>query len=89
MRPEQIDPHRAIELGRAQNVDAVLIGTIIEAAAEESTSSAYALSILRQSCGLDIHSAKASVMFQAVVYVVATGVRVGNMRVPPILVEKI
>jgi len=34
MRPEQIDPHRAIELGRAQNVDAVLIGTIIEAAAD-------------------------------------------------------
>jgi hypothetical protein len=81
LRADQIDSAKALEIGRSQNTDYVLLGTILQAGVQESTKGGFSPSILRQSAGVNVRTAKASVILQAVVFKTKTGERAANLRV--------
>ena len=76
-----IDADKAVELGRAQHVDLVFVGTVLEAKTEQSNKRGWLPSIKGQSAALDVHHMKATVVLQGELYDVATGERLFSSRV--------
>jgi curli biogenesis system outer membrane secretion channel CsgG len=68
-----IDVEKALELGRANGVDFVLIGTILEADVEESDSSIGGISFSKGSVGTSLRKVKATISIQGDLLAVADG----------------
>lgn len=68
-----VDVEKALELGRAGEVDFVLIGTILEAEAEESDASLGGISLKKASVGTSLRKVKATISIQGDLLSVADG----------------
>lgn len=79
--PEDVDSDKAVEIGRSHKVDAVLVGTVLEASSEESDKSTSGPSIGGISLGGSAHSVKALVTLQGDVYNTTTGKQIDSIRV--------
>jgi len=80
-RPEQLDSAKIITLGKDAGVDIVVMGTLLEAHAEESAQNGMSHSIFGQTFSGGLHSWKAAVTLQADIYSVATGQKLDSLRV--------
>jgi len=80
-KPDQLDPEKAIALGREQHVDLVFMGTVLEAKTAESNKSGWMPSIKGQQANLNVHRVKAIVTLQGDLYDVANGQRIFSDRV--------
>jgi outer membrane protein OmpA-like peptidoglycan-associated protein len=78
--PNGLDPAKAVAIGQAQNVDVVLIGTIVEADSQQSSSSANLPSFGGISLGGNKTSVKATVTLQADLYSTSTGQKIGSFQ---------
>jgi curli biogenesis system outer membrane secretion channel CsgG len=78
--PGLIDVEKALELGRANQVDFVLIGTILEAEAEESDSSIGGISLSKASVGSTLRKVKATITIQGDLLSVADGTLVQSFE---------
>ncbi|MCU1384406.1 MAG: hypothetical protein JWL71_3103 [Acidobacteria bacterium] len=76
-----IGADKAVELGRAQHLDLVFVGTVLEAKTEQSNKRGWLPSIKGQSASLDVHRMKGTVVLQGELYDVATGERLFSTRV--------
>jgi hypothetical protein len=81
VKAEEMDEVKAIETGRAQKVDIVLLGTILEARAEESNRSGWTPTVLRQTGAVNLKTVKAVVTLQVSVLGVASGERLTSLRI--------
>jgi len=79
---EDLDGEKAVALGKAAKVDAVLLGTVIEAKSEESDKTGWLPSIVGQSASVSLRSVKADVTLQGDLYNVSTGERAASLRIP-------
>lgn len=68
-----IDIEKALELGRANQVDFVLIGTVLEAEVEESESSVGGIPLSKVSAGSSLRKVKATITIQGDLLSVADG----------------
>jgi len=75
-----IDVEKALELGRANGVDFVLIGTILDASAEESDSSLGGLSLRKGTVGTSVRKVKATISIQGDLLAVADGALVQSFE---------
>jgi hypothetical protein len=71
-----LDGERAVAIGRAQRVDLVFVGTVLEAKSDESNKSGWVPRIKGQSANVRLHRVKASVTLQGELYDVRTGGRI-------------
>jgi hypothetical protein len=78
---DDLDPERAMALGREQHVDLVFVGTVLEARTEESNKSGWIPSIKGQSANVTVRRVKATVTLQGELYDVAKGRRIFSVRV--------
>jgi OOP family OmpA-OmpF porin len=78
--PNSLDPAKAIAIGQARGVDVVVIGTIIEADSQQSSSSANLPSFGGISLGGNKQSVKATVILQADLYSTSTGQKIDSLR---------
>lgn len=76
-----IDVEAALALGRANGVDFVLIGTILEADVEESDSSIGGISLSKASVGSSLRKVKATITIQGDLLSVADGALVQSFEV--------
>jgi hypothetical protein len=81
VRPQSLDGPRAVALGRAEEVDYVLLGTILEASAERRQQGGRLPRIRGQSANAQVRAVSASVSIQVELYSVATGERIRIFRV--------
>jgi hypothetical protein len=79
--PEDVDGEKAVEIGKAQKVDTILVGTILEANSEESEKGAHGPTVFGQSVGGSARSVKATVTLQGDLYDVTTGKIIESIRV--------
>lgn len=79
--PSSIDGAKAVQLGQAQNVDAVLLGTVIEASSEQSGKGLGGVSFGGFSLGNSKHTVKATVTLQGDLYDVKTGRQIDSIRI--------
>ena len=79
LSPNGLDPGKAIAIGRAQGVDVVLIGTIIEADSQQSSSSTSLPSFGGISLGGSKQTTKATVILQADLYNTSNGQKIGSI----------
>lgn len=77
---EDLDADKAIALGRAQHVDLVFVGTVLEARSEESNKSGWIPAIKGQSGNVHIRRIKATVTLQGELYDVAGAQRIFSVR---------
>lgn len=80
-KPNELDPEKAIALGREQHLDLVFMGTVLEAKTAESNKSGWIPSIKGQQANLNVHRVKATVTLQGDLYDVANGQRIFSDRV--------
>jgi len=80
LRPDQLDSGKILQLGRENQVDLILLGTVLEAQTEQSSHSGSGPSIFGQSVGGGLHSTKATVTLQADIYDVSLGKKVDSLR---------
>ncbi len=80
-RPEQLDSEKILALGKSAGVDIVVMGTLLEAHAEESAQNGMSRSIFGQTFSGGLHAWKAAVTLQADIYDVATGKKLDSLRV--------
>jgi outer membrane protein OmpA-like peptidoglycan-associated protein len=78
--PNNLDPAKAVAIGQARGVDVVLIGTIIEADSQQSSSSANLPSFGGISLGGNKQSVKATVTLQADLYSTSTGQKIDSFQ---------
>ena len=78
--PNSLDHAKAIAIGQARGVDVVVIGTIIEADSQQSSSSANLPSFGGISLGGNKQSVKATVILQADLYSTSTGQKIDSLR---------
>ncbi len=78
--PEDVTPMQAVEIGRAQGVDAVLLGTVLEASAKQSSQQSGNFSIGGFSVGGSVHSVKADVTLQGSLYDVTSGQKIDDFQ---------
>lgn len=78
---DSMDAERAVALGKAQGVDLVFVGTVLEAKTGQSNKRAWLPTVKGQSGSLDVHSVKATVVLQGELYDVASGERLFSERV--------
>ncbi len=76
-----IDAANAVAIGRAQNVDVVLVGAVLEASSEESSKSAGGSGFGGFHLGGAVHSIKATVTLRGDLYSTATGKQIDSIRV--------
>lgn len=76
-----LDGEQAVALARAQGLDQVFLGTVLEARSEESNRSGWIPSIKGQSASVRLRRVKATVTLQGELYDVATGARIFSVRV--------
>jgi OmpA-OmpF porin, OOP family len=79
--PSSIDAGKAVQLGKSQNVDVVMIGTVIEASSESSSSSLGGVSLGGFGLGGSKHTLKAAITLQGDLYDVTTGKRIDSIRI--------
>ena len=80
-RADELDGEKAVALGRAQRVDLVFMGTVLEARSQESNKSGRLPFIKGQSGSISIRRVTATVTLQGELYDVATGQRLFSVRV--------
>lgn len=80
MSAEEIDPEKAIELGKERRVDVVIVGTVLEASSEESERNVSGPSLFGQSAGVASHSVKAVVTIQGDVFNIVNGKKIDSFR---------
>ena len=80
LSPNSLDPAKAVAIGQARGVDVVVIGTIIEADSQQSSSSANLPSFGGISLGGSKTSVKATVTLQADLYSTSTGQKIDSFR---------
>jgi hypothetical protein len=80
-KSDELDPEKAVALGREQHVDLVFMGTVLEAKTAESNKSGWMPSIKGQQANLNVHRVKATVTLQGDLYDVSTGKRIFSDRV--------
>jgi hypothetical protein len=80
-KSNELDPQKAIALGRDQHVDLVFMGTVLEARTEESNKSGWIPSIKGQQGNVTVRRVKATVTLQGELYDVANGQRLLSTRV--------
>ena len=78
--PNTLDPAKAVAIGQAQGVDVVLVGTIVEADSQQSSSSANLPSFGGISLGGHKTSVKATVTLQADLYSTSNGQKIDSIR---------
>ncbi len=78
--PNSLDQDKAVAMGRAQNVDVVILGTILEATSESSNSSTRTPSIGGFSLGGNKQSTKATVTLQADLFSTTSGQKIDSIR---------
>jgi outer membrane protein OmpA-like peptidoglycan-associated protein len=78
--PNNLDSDKAIAMGRAQNVDVVIIGTVLEANSDQSTASTRGPSIGGFSLGGNKQTIKATVTLQADLFSTSTGQKIDSIR---------
>lgn len=78
---DSLDGEKAVELGKKNGVDVVVLGTVLEAKAEESNKGGWIPRVAGQSGSINIRSIKARVTLQAEVYSVATGAKLNSLRI--------
>jgi hypothetical protein len=78
---EDIDSAKAVELARAGKVDAVIVGTVLQASSEESNNNFSGPSVFGQSLGGSKHSQKSVVALQADLYDTTSGKKIESIRV--------
>ncbi|HUI64698.1 MAG TPA: CsgG/HfaB family protein [Bacteroidota bacterium] len=78
--PSSVDVEKAVDLGKKNGVDYVVIGTILEAEASSSSSGIGGVSILGQSVGSNLRTVTATVTIQADLISVAKGTLVESFR---------
>ena len=81
LNPSNVDAAKAVTIGQAQNVDVVVVGTVLEAHAESSSSSASTPSFRGFSLGGHKETMKATVTLQADLYSTSTGQKIDSIRV--------
>jgi hypothetical protein len=79
-RPDQLDSQAIVALGRDNHVDLILLGTVLDAHADDASHSGSGPSIFGQSIGAGLHSTKAEVTLQADLYDVASGKKLQSLR---------
>ena len=75
-----VDLEKAMELGKKNGVDYVVIGTILEAEANSSSSGVGGISVLGQSLGSSLRTVTASVTIQGDLISVTTGKLIESFR---------
>ena len=78
--PNNLDAQQALTFGRAQGVDVVVVGTVIEATSSQSSGSSSLPSFGGFSVGGGKQSIKAQVTLQADLYSTATGQKIDSIR---------
>jgi hypothetical protein len=78
--PTTIDVEKAIELGKKNGADYVVIGTILEAESNSSSSGVGGISILGQSVGSSLRTVTATIMIQGDLISVKKGGVVESFR---------
>jgi hypothetical protein len=81
VRPEDLDPEKAVEIGQKGKVDVVLVGTVLEATAEESSKGGWSPTIFGQSVSGQLRSVKARVTLQGDLFNIATGKKIDSLRI--------
>jgi hypothetical protein len=81
MRPEDLDPEKAVDAGRKAKVDVVFVGTVLDATSEESNKGGFIPFIKGQAGQVQVRSIKASVTLQGEVYRIPGGERLASWRV--------
>lgn len=81
LNPDQLYGKRVVELGKASNVDLIVLGTLLDAHSEESSQSSTPHSFFGQSITANLHSIRATVTIQEDVYDVASGKKLDSFRV--------
>jgi hypothetical protein len=77
---DALDSDSAIALGRAQHLDLVFMGTVLDARTEESNKGGSIPSIRGQSATVNVRRVKAAVTLQGELYDVAAGRRLFSLR---------
>jgi hypothetical protein len=80
-RAGDIDPEKAITLGRSEHVDLIFVGTVLDARSEQSSKSGRIPTLKGQSGSITIHRVSATVTLQGELYDVASGRRLFSERV--------
>jgi curli biogenesis system outer membrane secretion channel CsgG len=75
-----VDVDKAIELGKNNNVDFVVIGTILEAEANSSSSGVGGISVLGQSLGSSLRTVSATITIQGDLISVSQGKLIESFR---------
>lgn len=88
LSPQQLDSENIIALGKEQNVDVVVMGTVLDAHAEESAQNTSPRTIFGQSLSANVHSYKATVTLQADLYQVSTGKKLDSFRMAAVQTDK-
>ncbi len=78
---DNVDGAKAAEIGREASVDVVLVGTVMEAASNQSNKHISGPSIFGQSVGGSTHSVSSVVTLQGDLYNVADGGKIASIRV--------
>jgi hypothetical protein len=78
--PATLDANQAVEIGRAQHVDVILLGTVLEASSDESDHSLSGPTIGGFHLGGRTHSVKAEVMLQGDLYDATSGKPIDSIR---------
>lgn len=81
MKPEDVDSAKAVDLGRTGRVDAVIVGTVLEANTQQSTNNFSGPSVFGQSLGGNKHSEKSVVTLQGDLYDTTSGNKIDSIRV--------
>ena len=81
VNPNSVDATKAVAIGQGQNVDVVVMGTVLEAHAESSSSSANTPSFRGFSLGGHKETMKATVTLQADLYSTSTGQKIDSIHV--------
>ena len=79
--PSSVDASKAVSIGQGQNVDVVVMGTVLEAHAESSSSSASLPSVRGFSLGGNKQTMKATVTLQADLYSTSNSQKIDSIRV--------
>jgi hypothetical protein len=79
-RVDALDSDSAIALGRAQHLDLVFMGTVLDAKTEESNKGGWIPSIKGQSAKVNVRRVNAAVTLQGELYDVAAGRRLFSVR---------
>lgn len=81
MKAEDVDEDKAVNLGRTHKVDAILVGTIIDASTESDSKNVSGPSIFGQSMGGSKHSQKSVITLQGDLFNTTTGKKIDSIRV--------